>query len=50
MSDEEILDLRMRVTMLEEKLDALSGLVMMQGRLIKFHIENPETKLPGLED
>mgnify|MGYP006273452487 FL=1 len=49
-NDEEILDMRLRLTLVEEKLDALSELVLMQGKLIKFHIANPETKLPGLED
>ena len=49
-NDEEILDLRMRATLLEEKLDALTELVMLQGKLVKFHIANPEIKFPGLED
>ena len=49
-NDEEILDMRLRLTLVEEKLDALSELVMMQGKLVKFHLANPDIKLPGLED
>lgn len=49
-NDEEILEMRMRLTLLEEKLDSLSELVFMQGKLVKFHLANPDVKLPGLED